>query len=110
MWRPEAFPASHDAPPAAQRRHSQIAAPAAGISHYIRSISINSAATISVTIGAGETTGAVTAALIGPVNLVAGATANFVFNPAMMVGAATALTVDASGEGAICVVAQGETY
>lgn len=87
-----------------------IAAPAAGTSHYIRSISINSAATISVTIGAGETTSAVTAALIGPVNLVAGATANFVFSPAMQVGAATALTVDASGAGAICVVAQGETY
>jgi len=87
-----------------------IAAPAAGISHYIRSISINSAATLSVTIGAGETGGAVTAALIGPVSLVAGATATYVFAPSMAVGAATALVVDASGAGVICIVAQGETY
>lgn len=86
-----------------------IAAPTDGSSHYIRSAVVNSAATISVTIGAGETGGAVTAALIGPVNTVAGTSAVFVFNPPLMVGANTALTVDASGAGAVCIVAQGST-
>lgn len=86
-----------------------IAAPTDGTSHYIRSCVITSAATITVTIGAGETTGAVTAALIGPVNTIAGSSVAFVFNPPLMVGADTALTVDASGAGAICVVVQGST-
>ncbi len=89
-----------------------IAAPAAGVSIVIEHLVISSDAAISVTIGAGETGGSVTAALIGPVTFAAGQTIVFPFSgrtQGLIVTAATSLTVDASGAGNICVWAQG-TY
>lgn len=71
-------------------------------------ISNNSVGTLALTIGAGETGGAVTAALLGPVSLLTGQTMQWNFNPDMEVTAGTALVVDADGAGAICVFAQGE--
>ena len=87
-----------------------IAAPAAGISIVIECLVISSDAAISVTIGAGETGGAVTTALIGPVTFAAGQTIAWPFTgtvQGLVVTAATSLTVDASGAGNICVWVQG---
>jgi len=89
-----------------------IAAPAAGISHYIEKVKITSDAAITVTIGAGETAGAVTTALIGPVSFAANQTISWEFSgrsKALKVTAATSLTVDSSGAGNICVFVQGYT-
>ena len=71
-------------------------------------MSNNSEGTLTMTIGGGETGGAVTAALLGPVSLLTGQSMSWTFNPPMEAGASTALVVDASGAGAICVFAQGE--
>ena len=73
----------------------------------IRHLTINSDAAITVTIGEGETAGAVTTALIGPISFAANETHQWDFNPLMELTAATSLTVDASGAGNICVFAQG---
>ena len=83
-----------------------IAAPAAGTSIVIEYLVISSDSAISITIGAGETGGAVTTALIGPVTFAAGQTIAFPFvgrAQGLVVTAATSLTVDASGAGNICV-------
>jgi len=88
------------------------AAPAAGTSHYIKSVTISSGAAITITLGAGKTGAGVTTALIGPVTFAANQTMKWdFFGPvgAMKVGAATALTVDAGGAGAINVFVQGYT-
>lgn len=84
------------------------AAPAAGISIIIDHLTINNGASaISITIGEGETTGAVTTALIGPIAMAANTSLQFDFSYGMVLTAATSLTVDASGAGAICIFAQG---
>ena len=87
---------------------SILAAQGSGISIYLTHISISSASAITVTIGAGETTGAVTQALVGPVEFVAtGYTYDVVFLTPVNVGANTALTVDASGAGNVTIIAEG---
>lgn len=68
---------------------------------------IHSAAAISVTIGAGETAGAVTSPVIGPVYMAANTSVIFDFTRPIELAAATALVVDASGAGNICVFVQG---
>ena len=73
----------------------------------IRHVTINSGANITITLGAGETTGAVTEALIGPVSFAANTSMQWTFNPLMELPVNTALVVDASGAGAVCVFAQG---
>lgn len=84
-----------------------IAAPT-GAAIKIRHLTINNGANaISITIGQGETTGAVTTALIGPIAMAANTSLQWDFNPLLELTAETALTVDASGAGAICVFAQG---
>lgn len=84
------------------------AAPAAGISIIVDHLTINNGASaISITIGAGETAGAVTTALIGPIAMAANTSLQFMFPYGMVVAAATSLTVDASGAGEICIFAQG---
>jgi hypothetical protein len=84
------------------------AAPAAGISIIVDHITINNGASaISITIGEGETTGAVTTALIGPIAMAANTSIQFDFHDGMVLTAATSLTVDASGAGAICIFVQG---
>lgn len=87
-----------------------IAAPDAGTSIYIDQLTINNGAdAISITIGAGETSPAVTAIILGPVAMAANTTAYFDFRGigGIKLAAATALTLDASGSGAVCIVVQG---
>ena len=84
------------------------AAPASGSSIIVDHLTINNGANaISITIGAGETGGAVTAALIGPIAMAANTSIQFTFPSGMKLDAATALVVDASGAGAICIFAIG---
>lgn len=74
----------------------------------VRQVAINSGSAITVTIGAGETAGAVTSPIIGPVSMAANSTFGpVVFNPPIELAAATALVADASGAGNVCIVAQG---
>ena len=89
-----------------------IAAPGAGISHNIEHLVISSDSAISVTIGEGETAGAVTTALIGPVTFAAGQTVTWPFigrSQGIKMTANKSLTVDASGAGNINVFVQGFT-
>jgi hypothetical protein len=71
----------------------------------IDSIAINAGASITVTVGEGETTGAITTALLGPVSLIEGLTWSKEFPDGLYLTAATALTADASGAGAVCITA-----
>lgn len=88
----------------------ELKAAVAGVSHYIRGITINSASAITVTVGEGETTNNVTTALIGPVTFTtAGYVYHFIFLEPIKLTAATALTVDASGAGTVHVMVQGFT-
>ena len=84
------------------------AAPAAGTSIYIDHLTVNSGAAITITIGEGETTGAVTTAIVGPVSFAANQSMQWDFlRGGIKLTAATSLTVDASGAGAICIFASG---
>jgi hypothetical protein len=86
------------------------AAPAAGTSLIVDHLTINNGANaISITIGAGETGGAVTTALIGPIAMAVNTSIQFTFPYGMVVAATTSLTVDTSGAGEICIFAQGRT-
>jgi hypothetical protein len=88
-----------------------LAAPAAGTSIIIDYLTINSDAAITITIGQGETGGAVTTALIGPVSFAANQSIQFDFRDfrtgGMKLTDATSLTVDASGAGNVCIFACG---
>ena len=89
------------------------AAPGSGRSIIIDHLTINSGASITVTIGAGETGGAVTTALIGPVSFAANQSIQWVFPRGaippggMRLPAETSLVVDSSGPGNICIFAWG---
>jgi hypothetical protein len=86
-----------------------IATPGAGKYFEIDRCYISSDSAISVTLGSGETAGAVTTALLGPVTFAAGQCIHWEFNPPMITAANTSLTVDAGGAGNICVFVQGRT-
>ena len=85
------------------------AAPAAGTSIIVDHLTINNGANaISITIGEGESgPGSVTTALIGPIAMAANTSLQWNFHDGIVLTAATSLTVDASGAGAICIFAQG---
>ena len=89
------------------------AAPSTGRSIIIDHLTINSNAEITITIGAGETGGSVTTALIGPVSFAVNQSIQWFFPRGMippggiMLPIATSLTVDASGAGDICIFAWG---
>jgi len=85
----------------------EIHAAVAGKKIKIRHLSINSTDAIAITIGEGETTGAVTTALLGPIEFSAALTLQWNFNPPLELTAATSLTVDADGAGQMCIFAQG---
>ncbi len=86
----------------------ELVAAVAGKKIKVRHLTINNGANaLSHTIGAGETGGAVTAALIGPVAMAANSSLQWDFNPPMELTAATALVIDSSGAGAVCVFTQG---
>jgi hypothetical protein len=76
---------------------------------YIDQITINNGANaISHTIGEGETGGAVTTALIGPIAMAANSSIQWTFPDGMTLTKATSLTIDSSGAGAVCVFATGK--
>ncbi len=79
-----------------------IAAPTSG-SIIVYGVTISSGAAITITIGAGETGGAVTAVLIGPVYLAANATVVMNFTRPILLPATTAVVADGSGAGAATV-------
>lgn len=84
------------------------AAPGAGKAIYITHLTINNGANaISHTIGEGETGGAVTTALLGPIAMAANTSLQWNFYPAMKLTDNTSLTIDSSGAGAVCVFAEG---
>jgi hypothetical protein len=89
----------------------ELVAAVAGKSHYLTQLEISCVAAITVTIGEGETGGAVTTVLFGPFNFAAGSGSpiSLQFNPAIKLTAATSLTIDASGAGAVQVFVQGYT-
>jgi hypothetical protein len=79
----------------------------AGKSIYVERIYINSGAAINLTIGEGETTGAVTTVIAGPLYMAANTSLELVFTRPIKLTAATALTIDASGAGNATVIVQG---
>jgi len=86
------------------------AAPGAGVSIYITQIEISCVAAITVTIGAGETGGAVTTVLFGPFNFEAtsGSPVSISLRgKGIKLAANTSLTIDASGAGAVQVFVEG---
>lgn len=86
----------------------ELKAALAGSSIVVDQLTINNGANaISITIGEGETGGAVTTALIGPIAMAANTSLQFTFPQGMKLTAATSLTVDASGAGTICIFAAG---
>jgi hypothetical protein len=85
----------------------ELKAAIAGKSIVVDHITVNSGAAITVTIGQGETAGAVTTALIGPVSFAANQSMQWTFPSGIVLTAATSLTVDSSGAGAICIFAWG---
>jgi len=85
----------------------QLVAAVTGKSIYVEKIYISSGAAITLTIGAGETGGAVTNEVIGPVYMAANSQAAFEFSRPLKIAAATALVADGSGAGAATIVVQG---
>ncbi len=76
------------------------AAPGAGTSIIVDHLTINNGANaISITIGEGDTGGAVTTALLGPIAMAVNSSLQWNFRHGMALTAATSLTVDASGAG-----------
>lgn len=84
-----------------------VAAPGTGKNIYIESISISSNSAINITIGAGETTGAVTTVLMGPIYFAANSNFERSFKKPLMVAINTSLTVDASGAGNATIIVEG---
>jgi hypothetical protein len=83
------------------------AAPDAGNCIYLSGLIISSASALTVTIGAGEDSGAVESAVIGPIALAANQTLPFKFANPIMLPDGKSLTVDASGAGVVTVYAEG---
>lgn len=78
-----------------------------GKSIYLERLYISSDTALNVTVGAGETSSAVTTVIIGPIHFAANTSREFVFTRPIKLAAATALTADASASGNITLTAQG---
>lgn len=78
-----------------------------GKSIYVEKVVINTLAAELITIGQGETGGAVTTVILGPIHTAATSTHVFEFSRPIKLTAATALTVDAAGGGETTVIVQG---
>ena len=80
-----------------------------GKSIYLEHLAITQGTTLgTITIGAGETAGAVTTVVAGPFNLVGRQHIDVRFSKPIKLAAATALTVDASASSAsVNVIAEG---
>ena len=84
----------------------------AGKSHYVTRLNIYSASAITVTVGGGENSGSLVNTYIGPIPFsTAGPHYELAFNDkdAMKILTGIALTIDASGAGAVTVYAEGVT-
>jgi len=88
-----------------------VAAPGAGKYLVVNSITVISDANITVTIGSGESGDNVEATLFGPIpfGTNGGVCPAVFFNPGVRLPANKSLSVDASGAGNVCVIAQGVT-
>lgn len=84
-----------------------IVAAVTGKSIYIEKIYINSDEDEVITIGAGETAGAVTTPVIGPVHSPGGINIEYVFTRPLKITEATALVADATSSGAATIIVQG---
>lgn len=84
-----------------------LVAAVAGKSIYVEKVAVSFGAALNVTIGEGETTGAVTTARIGPLYGAANTTVELNFKRPIKLTAATAFTADASGSGNVTIVAEG---
>jgi hypothetical protein len=84
-----------------------LVAAVAGKSIYVERVAVSFGAAISVTLGAGETTGAVTTVLVGPLYGAANTTVELVFTRPIKLAAATALVADSSGAGNVTITCQG---
>lgn len=82
-----------------------------GYSHYIQEFFISCATAATVTIGAGETGGDVTAALIGPVHFLAdgGTFVSFKFDAPLKVAVSTAIVGDTSAIAPVTIYLKGYT-
>jgi len=85
----------------------EIVAAVTGKSIYIERIYINAHDAEIFTFGAGETTGAVTATVLGPLSCPADTIVEMVFTRPLKVTAATALVVDAASSGDATIIVQG---
>lgn len=85
----------------------EILAAVAGKKIIVKHVTINSGANITITLGAGETGGNVTTALLGPITFAANTSMVWNFSPYMYLPTATSLTCDSSGAGNICIFVQG---
>ena len=89
-----------------------IMAAEAGYSHYLTYLKIRSATALTITVGSGETTGAVTTIHLGPIPFDAASGIEIFTLPrgiGMKCTEGLALTVDASGAGATWIQARGVT-
>jgi hypothetical protein len=86
-----------------------VATPGAGKYLHLRHVTISSADAIAITLGTGETGGAVTNAVLGPISFAANQTIQWNFNPTIKLTVNESLTVDADGAGVVTVFAQGFT-
>ena len=86
----------------------ELKAAVAGKSIIVDHLTINNGAGAqSITIGEGETGGAVTTALIGPIAMAANTSLQWSFPSGIVLTAATSLTVDSSSNTALCIFASG---
>jgi hypothetical protein len=90
-----------------QQLYSLKDAAVSGKSIYVERVYISSGAAITVTIGKGETTGAITTVKAGPFYMAANTAQEAVFTRPVKLTANTALTADASGAGNVTVIVQG---
>ena len=84
-----------------------VAAPAADYSIYLESLTISTAAALTVTIGCGEAANECEVVLIGPIVMGENQTLRWRFVRPIMCVAGKSLTVDASGGGVVTVFAEG---
>jgi len=89
----------------------ELLAAESGKTHYLTKIKVFCASAITVSIGGGETTSALTATFIGPLPFAATSSQySLEFEEeAMVIGSATALCIDASGGGNVFVWAEVKT-
>jgi hypothetical protein len=86
-----------------------VAAPGVGYRLVIEKLTVQIGSNVTVTFGEGETAGAVTTTLLGPLGGDPGSYAlDFRKNPIMLT-ANTSLTVDADCAGAVCILVEGYT-